>query len=638
MLSKPLSGKCLCKLFLAAFLFLALSACVQEDLNPPQPKTPPDGGPWANIPDQETFSFVVIGDTRTGIDVFKQNVEEINLLDPDFVIDTGDLIYGYVNEIQQIEAMWDQFDAIVEGFKVPLVLVAGNHDIWDHQSAQIYQRRYGKTYFSFTHKGVHFVCLDSETIGEDGQPINRIAGDQLQWLANDLAEHKDAKITFVFLHKPLWQNYHIDTENKKDSKEYAHPNKPWWQGYETGEENVKHWMKDVHPLLAKYGVAAVFAGHVHKYIKYPTVDGVHYYVTAGGGAEININESMGDFYHYCLVKVRGNQWQMAVIQTGAVKPDTIVKSEAMKLQEIVAFVPIDLPANGGQTVIDVSLKNFLPEDLTLTIKPVIEAASQWKVEPEVQEALLEAAGPVQAKRFVAMVPSREQAYPVPEFSITFAWADREPITICVKPPVKEIPLKALPVSKCPPAAKPPIIDGKLDDDVWQIAPAFSKFLTPDASGTAKFATQVRSSYDQENIYLSFRCYEPNLDGLVINVNERDGNVYTDDAVEIFVDTNLDRKTYFQLVFNPEAVAYDSLGYDKTWNGLFTAKAGREANAWTLEVAIPWATLGMEPPMPGQQIGFEVVRNRAQSGERTMWSPTYGGNHVPKQFGTLIMGP
>ena len=241
-------------------------------------------------------------------------------------------------------------------------------------------------------------------------------------------------------------------------------------------------------------------------------------------------------------------------------------------------------------------------------------------------------GRVQPRRFVATVPSREQVYPAPEFSITFDRAGFEPITTNMRPPVAPFVL-----GQCPAAAKPPVIDGKLDDDAWQSSPVFSKFFTADASRPAKFATEVRSSHDRENLYLSFRCHEPNLAGLVINVNERDGNVYEDDSLEIFLDTNLDRKTYFQLVFNPAAVAYDGMVFDKTWNGLFTAKAGREAEAWTLEVAVPWATLQMEPPTPGQRVGLEVVRNRAQSGELTQWSPTYGHNHIPQQYGTLILG-
>jgi len=312
---------------------------------------------------------------------------------------------------------------------------------------------------------------------------------------------------------------------------------------------------------------------------------------------------------------------------------TSVSRQISKGSFHVSFAPIEVPANGGQTVIDVSLRNFLSEDVTVTIKPVMGAASRWRIEPEVQEALLKAGGRVQPNRFVATVPSREQVYPAPEFSITFARAGFEPITTIVRPPVK-----AFVLGQCPAAANPPVIDGKLDDDAWQSSPVFSKFVTADASSPTKFATEVRSSHDRENLYLSFRCHEPNLAGLVINVNDRDGDVWLDDSVEIFLDTNLDRKTYLHLVFNPEAVASDGIGFSRAWNGLFAAKAGRETEVWTLEVAVPWATLQMEPPTPGQRIGFEVVRNRAQSGERTQWSPTYGGNHLPQQYGTLIIGP
>jgi len=297
--------KAIWKSLLAVLLSQVLIGCTEKDWYYQQPKVLDAGGPLARIPAQETFTFLVIGDTRTGVDVFKRHIEEINLLDPDFVIDVGDMIGGYTDDVGRIEAMWNEFDAIVHRFKVPLVMVVGNHDIWDPVSAEIYRRRYGETYFSFNHKGVHFVVLDSETLGENGSPTNRIAGEQLRWLADDLAKHKGARATLVFLHKPFWQDYHV------------------------GADSGKNWMKNVHPILAEHGVSGVFAGHVHKYLKFPTIDGVRYYITGGGGAGIGSDESAGDFHHYCLVTVRGRRWQVAVIRPGAVKPDTLVGSDVL---------------------------------------------------------------------------------------------------------------------------------------------------------------------------------------------------------------------------------------------------------------------------------------------------------------------
>ena len=59
------------------------------------------GGPTARLSAEHTFSFIVMGDTCSGIDVFKQNLDEINLLDPDLVLDLGDLIPGGLGKTRE---------------------------------------------------------------------------------------------------------------------------------------------------------------------------------------------------------------------------------------------------------------------------------------------------------------------------------------------------------------------------------------------------------------------------------------------------------------------------------------------------------------------------------------------------------
>ena len=100
---------------------------------------------------QESFTFAITGDPRDGLDIFREQIRTNNMLSPDFVIGLGDLISGYVDQVEKIEAMWDECDSVVTGLEVPLVMVPGNHDIWDAQSQRIYERRYGPKYFSFDH-------------------------------------------------------------------------------------------------------------------------------------------------------------------------------------------------------------------------------------------------------------------------------------------------------------------------------------------------------------------------------------------------------------------------------------------------------------------------------------------------------
>ena len=81
------------------------------------------------------------------------------------------------------------------------------------------------------------------------------------------------------------------------------------------------------------------------------------------------------------------------------------------------------------------------------------------------------------------------------------------------------------------------------------------------------------------------------------------------------------------------------GFDASWSAEFTSKTGRQADAWTVELAIPWKTIGCDAPKPGTKMGFNVARSRlpgsAEAEEVTQWSATFAGHHVPSQFGTLF---
>lgn len=555
------------------------------------------GGPLAKVTPDKSFHFVVIGDTRTGINIFSSQRDEINCLDPDFVIDVGDLIDGgYVDDKARTEEMWNEFDTIVEQFTVPFVMVPGNHDIWDTSSREIYERRYGKTYFSFDHKGAHFIALDSEI------SVDRIDEKQINWLKRDLAANRNASAIFVFLHKPFWQTDHVPDG-----------------------ANI-YWMRDVHPLLVEYGVSAVFAGHKHAYIKFPPIDGVGYYISGGGGAGVGPREDRGDFHHYCLVTLRDKQYTVAVIRPGSVRPDTIVSPS------IDALVRSDISA------IDVTPKDHSPlkmefhnlsnAPVDLLIKPTEDTSVYYKIEPKHQKRTLNI-GTSEKVSFNIHLDDIQYVYPSPRFEVQMKAAGKITNDIII-PAVKSI--KA---ASCRKRTAPVKIDGVLDDTVWAGAEPLSDFWKPDAGKKARFQTQVRLAYDDDNIYLAFRCYESNLSGMQLNAKVLDGSAWADDAVEIYFDTNLDRKTYYQLAFNANAVAYDALMFDSSWNGEYLAKAARESDAWTLEVAVPWKTIQMTPPKPGTVMGFAVVRNRTQQPSKlSHWSPTYSHNHVPGQFGTL----
>ncbi|MBU4491087.1 MAG: metallophosphoesterase, partial [Euryarchaeota archaeon] len=311
-------------------------------------------------PAKEIFRFVVIGDTRphgdnedpvTQPEEFKDNIRAVNLLRPDFVINVGDLIRGYTNDTDLIIKEWEDFDHTIKLFKMPFYMVIGNHDVWDEESQRIYKERYGPLYYSFDFKGSHFVVLDSE----EANAIDSIVGKQLAWLEEDLAEHAEADHIFVFLHKPLWT----------------------WE--------KKNWSADVHPILARYRVAAVFAGHRHVYTKWKEMDGVKYFITGGGGAELHTLEELGGFYHFMHVSVHGEEVNYAVVRPEGVQPADIVTNEmvakAYYFQR--SIVPSLTISEAGKFCekVTLSLSNPFTTPIEGKISWNIPEASSWKANP-----------------------------------------------------------------------------------------------------------------------------------------------------------------------------------------------------------------------------------------------------------------
>jgi len=78
---------------------------------------------------------------------------------------------------------------------------------------------------------------------------------------------------------------------------------------------------------------------------------------------------------------------------------------------------------------------------------------------------------------------------------------------------------------------PPLIDGSLDDPVWQQAPSVTGFKTffPDFGKDMPDPTVVYSAYDRENLYFAFRCFDSEPDKIKTSVTRRD-NVRPDDWI------------------------------------------------------------------------------------------------------------
>src|SRR6266403_3564547 len=163
-----------------------------------------------------------------------------------------------------------------------------------------------------------------------------------------------------------------------------------------------------------------------------------------------------------------------------------------------------------------------------------------------------------------------------------------------KPGLVLPPEKAQPV-KMPKFDKAPVIDGKLDDEIWQHAAVLKDFyqIQPGDNIPPSKPTEVMLGYDAKFLYVAFHCYdEP--DKVRATISKRD-NIFNDDYVGILFDTFNDKRKAYEFDFNPLGVQADGIwtdGQNEDFNPdiVMESKGMLTSDGWTVEVAIPFKSL------------------------------------------------
>ena len=162
----------------------------------------------------------------------------------------------------------------------------------------------------------------------------------------------------------------------------------------------------------------------------------------------------------------------------------------------------------------------------------------------------------------------------------------------VLPPEKAAPVRIASFDK------PPVIDGKLDEDVWKTAAVLKDFyqIDPGDNTEPSKRTEVLIGYDPRFLYIAFRCFdEP--DKIRSTVAKRD-SIFNDDYVGFFLDTFNDQRKAFEMFFNPLGIQADGVltegrGEDFSVDLLFESKGTTNEQGYVVEAAIPFKSLRYE---------------------------------------------
>ena len=195
-----------------------------------------------------SFTFLQLSDSHVGFAkpanpdaraTYREAIAKVNALavKPDFIIHTGD-----ITQLSRDDE-FDDADQIIRETGLQVFHVPGEHDMLDEGNGKAFLARYGKGskgagWFSFDHKGVHFIGLVNVA---DLQPggAGRLGAEQIAWLAKDLAGRPSSTPIVVFAHIPLWMLY-----------------AEWGWGTDDAAQALGH--------LRRFGSVTILNGHIHQ--------------------------------------------------------------------------------------------------------------------------------------------------------------------------------------------------------------------------------------------------------------------------------------------------------------------------------------------------------------------------------------
>lgn len=211
----------------------------------------------------EAFRFAYISDSHLYaktvndrfVNALMRAVDDVNAMNPqpDFVLYGGDL--AQLGQAEELELGAQ----ILKNLKAPVRMMVGEHD-WYLDMGAKWQSLFGQPNYSFDHKGVHFLVLNSVVekdfwTAKNLTPMERmktVAGldngnqspfsvgdEQREWMKQDLAKLSPATPLVVFSHSPLYKLY-----------------KPWNFWTEDADE--------VQAILKRFQQVVVFHGHTHQ--------------------------------------------------------------------------------------------------------------------------------------------------------------------------------------------------------------------------------------------------------------------------------------------------------------------------------------------------------------------------------------
>lgn len=231
---------------------------------------------------KESFTIVFLSDVHlqpelNAVDGFKQALDSVNNLNPDFILTGGDLIMDALGtSYGRADSLYNLYSEVIRKADCKVYNSMGNHEIYGIYSKsgadpagpeygeKMFENRMGDSYYSFEHKGWKFIVLNSVENGGNDRYTGFIDSLQVEWLKTELSRTSNEIPIVVATHIPLITAY---SQNNTGSTA-ANP-----------ASLVVSNSKQILDLFAGHNLKLVLQGHLHT-VEDIFIDGIHF-ITGG---------------------------------------------------------------------------------------------------------------------------------------------------------------------------------------------------------------------------------------------------------------------------------------------------------------------------------------------------------------------
>lgn len=246
---------------------------------------------------------------------FSIAIDTANKLGADFAIMGGDQVYDVMRGQNRADSLFQDYKEAVSGLNMPVYHTIGNHDLFgiyeegntstthpDYKYG-MFERHLGKTYYSFDHKGWHFIVLNS-LIEEDKRYTGVVTEEQMNWLRQDLAVVDQKTPVAVSTHLPLVSVLH-----------QIYPSGS--QQERTSDQWIKN-RKEILDLFSNHNLKLVLQGHLHIVEDIYILQSDTHFITGGSIAGRPSWQGFrnGESSGFLLVKVKGQDISWDFIDFG----------------------------------------------------------------------------------------------------------------------------------------------------------------------------------------------------------------------------------------------------------------------------------------------------------------------------------